>query len=505
MQQVQINEQILDRARAARQARIKLAREDPNTFVELVMRDEFTGGPIAQADCHVEWQHAAGTYDRLVLFAHVESGKTTQIAVARIIWELGNNPNMRIAIVANTYHQAEQRIRAVSEYIKNNEVVQQVFPDLKPADPWTHTHITVESDVVSKDPSLQACGVHGNILGARLDLIILDDILDYENTLTQRQREDMWNWYHSTLAGRLTHHGRVLAIGTAWHPKDIYHRWEKQPGWHVMRFPVENEKGETMWPERWPKDRIDMKRMELGPLEFARQMLCKARDDKESRFQQDWIDACMELGKGMPMLVDMEGILPEGWDGEEDAEAVEALGRLLGGGRFYTGVDLAIQRAQQSDETVMFTIFVGPDGKRRVCEVKGGKWTGPEIVDRIIDVHQRFNSIVIVENNAAQDFIIQFARERDIAIPIVPFTTGKNKAHPEFGVESLAAEICAQKWIIPNENGVVDPQVAMWIEEMLYYDPRGHTGDRLMASWFAREIARRASRKRRGVGVRIVG
>ena len=33
-------------------------------------------------------------------------------------------------------------------------------------------------------------------------------------------------------------------------------------------------------------------------------------------------------------------------------------------------------------------------------------------------------------------------------------------------------------------------EVLAWIQEMLYYDPEAHTGDRLMASWFAREAAR---------------
>ncbi len=37
------------------------------------------------------------------------------------------------------------------------------------------------------------------------------------------------------------------------------------------------------------------------------------------------------------------------------------------------------------------------------------------------------------------------------------------------------------------------PEVDAWVNEMLYYDPRSHTGDRLMASWFAREAARQGT------------
>ena len=442
-------------ARAAHKGRFALARLDCNTFTELVMRDESTGRNVVQAPCHEAWHEAADDHDRLVLFAHVESGKTNQLTIARTLWELGRNPNLRIAIVSNTYHQAEKCVGAVASYIETSDMLHAIFPDLRPGEPWTRSQVTVKSDVVKKDPSLQAVGVHGNILGARLDLVILDDILDFENTLTPRQRRDLWDWYHATLAGRLTEHARVLAIGTAWHPEDILHRWERTDGWKALRFPVVDEAGNPTWPERWSRDRIDAKRVELGPLEFARQMLCKARDDAESRFKQEWIERCLENGDGCLLSDSARDFFrkhpedaPPWWDdeGTEAEEAREALGRLLASdhdGRFFTGVDLAVQRHAAADETVLFTIYARKDGRRQVVDLQAGKWTGPEIVQRIVNTYTRFGSIVVVENNSAQDFILQFVREHGVTVPLLPFTTGKNKAHPEFGVESIAAEFAA--------------------------------------------------------------
>lgn len=500
----------------ALQATVACARADPNTFIELVMRDEFTGRPVQQAACHEAWHTAASEHDRLCLFAHIESGKTNQF-VGRVLWELGRNPNLRVALVSNTYKQAEKLVRAVAKYIEHSEALHMVFPRLKPADPWTNAYFNVECDVIKKDPSVQAVGVHGNILGARLDLVILDDILDYENTVTKRQREELVAWYQATFSGRLTSEGRVICIGTAWHPDDIMHRWEGSALWETLRFPVYDEQGRPLWPSRWPRDRIERKRIELGPLEFARQMLCKARDDNESRFKQEWIDGCLEEGDGarhatsaVEFFEENGGLRPDWWDEEEDEDVIEAVGRLLGAdhpGRFVTGVDLAVQRHSAADETSLFTIYAREDGKRQVVEIRSGKWTGPEIVNRVIDTHQRFGSIVVVENNAAQDFILQFVREQNVTVPILPFTTGKNKAHPEFGVESIAAEFAARRWVIPSHNGApVDVEVDKWIQEMLFYDPRAHSGDRLMACWFAREIARRAQGLTSDVGgVRVVG
>jgi hypothetical protein len=41
----------------------------------------------------------------------------------------------------------------------------------------------------------------------------------------------------------------------------------------------------------------------------------------------------------------------------------------------------------------------------------------------------------------------------------------------------------------------VAPQIQEWIDEMLYYQPSAHTGDRLMACWMAREAARQVRPK----------
>jgi len=456
--------------RVALKARLTaLARIDVNAFVTAVMRDESTGLPLRQAPVHAVWHDLADKNERLLMWSAIEHGKTTQLSVARTLFELGNDPTLRFAIVSNTHGQAEKIVRTISRYIEQSADLHRVFPELKPGDQWTSTKLTVRRPFVSKDPSVQAFGVHGNITGARVDRLVLDDLLDVENTRSQKLRNDLWDWYHATLEGRVTQRGRVSVIGTAYHPDDLLHRLARAPGWKAFRYPVLDDKGNPRWPERWPMERVLEKKMRLGPLEFARQMQCVARDDTEARFKREWIDRCLMRGNGRSLAFGMS-VLPPGV-------------------RTFTGVDLAVQQHSAADLTCLFTIAVHPNGDREVLCCESGRWAGPEIVQRIIDHHRRYFSVCVVENNAAQDFIIQFARGQ-FAVPIRPFTTGRNKAHPEFGIESIAAEMAGGKWIIPNNEGRSPAEIDAWLSEMLYYDPTVHTGDRLMASWFAREGAR---------------
>ena len=483
-------------AKRARQLRAVVARHDPNAFCAYVLRDERTGKPVTQAPMHERWHKLLTQHDRLVMWSHVEGGKTSQIAIGRVLYELGKDPNLRVCVVSNTSDLAQKMTRAIGQYVEKSAPLHDVFPDLipnpDPSLPWKAKALTVKRPGMgAKDPSVQATGVHGNVIGSRIDLLILDDVLDHENTHTPGPRADVLNWIKSSLFSRLTENARVWVVGNAWHPEDAMHMLEKEPRFHAVRFPVISPEGQLTWPERWSHKRIEASRADFGPLEYARQLLCQARDDTSARFKREWIDLALEAGNGVPWCENIADALDwDDLDEEERAMASESLWRLGASNvAVVTGVDLAVQRHASADETVLFTLLVHENGTRQVLNIRAGRWSGPEIVKQIEKVHRDFGGLVIVENNAAQDFILQFARERS-AVPVRPFTTGKNKAHPEFGVESIATELANGKWMLPNRNGVMHKQAQEWVTELLFYDPKEHTGDRVMASWFAREGAR---------------
>lgn len=453
-----------NRARAIRQ---ELARRDPNVFMNAVLRDEETGKPVTQAPYHCDWQDKISEHRRLVIWSHVEAGKTQQISVGRALWELGCDPSLRIVICHNTALQAAKVVRSIGQYIESNDSLHAIFPNLRPGKVWKKDTLIVERETAAKDPSVQACGLHGSILGARIDLLIIDDMLDFESTATDYMRKDTIRWIDSTLLGRMTRRGRVVFIGNAWHREDAMHVLSARGPWTGIRYPVKDEDGRSLWPDRWPVKRIAERQAELGPFEFARQMLCEARAEGASRFREEDIESCLRLGRGLK-LGHKSGL--------QDTSLLIA------------GVDLGVRR----DLSAIVVISMTGDGRKCVHSVDSGMWSAQIILEKIEETYRKWNAQIVVENNAAQDYIVQFLKEK--GVPVRPFTTGKNKAHPIYGLESIAAELARDEWIIPsNEDGTLHPEIKAWTEEMLYYDPKGHAGDRLMASWFAREGMRRYS------------
>lgn len=490
---------IIATARRVQRARVVLARRDPALFNEYVLRDEETGKPITNAPVHVS-MHATLTHaPRAVLFSHIEAGKTQSITVGRTLFELGHNPSLRVAIVSNTAGQARKIVAQIGRYIQSSNELHEIFPALQPAAPWGAEQLTVFRSTNPKEPTLTATGVHGNILGSRFDLVILDDILDYEITRTEANRAELLRWYRATLGGRITPNGRVWAVGTPWDPDDLYHVFAKTPGFVTRRFPVQDPStGALTWPGRWPLKRIEQRRHELGQVESQRQLDCVAPDGATSRFQVSWIQRCLDRGREyslIPTLRDNKGKidLPEG------CFAV-------------TGVDLGFTKEKKGAKTVFFTVLFYPNGDRQLIWIEAGDFSGPQIVIKAIEHSHRFGSVVYVENNGAQRLVLDFALDPDMVpvfraalganidpglIPIRPFQTGANKWHPTYGLESLGVEMEHGRWIIPNDGydlakqvGTIDPEVLAWCIEMKNYSRPEHTGDRMMASWFAREGGR---------------
>jgi hypothetical protein len=446
------------------------ARTDFGAFIRYVMRNEETGAPVRVHQTHLRWYEISEQYDRWIIWSYMESGKTATLSVARTLFKLGRDPTLRFAIVSATSPMAIKITNQIGRYLLQSDELHEVFPHLVPdsAMPWNTEQLTVKRPTLSKDPSVNSLGIGSNTQGARIDEAILDDAVNRANTRTAYNRTEMEDWYLKTIPGRMTHRGRIGMIGNALHPDDLMHRQSKNPRWAAYKFPILRKDGTSAWPERWPLDRIEKRKQELGPLEAESQLMCEARDDSTSRFKRDWIEACKLRGEGKSL--------------------VYALRDVPAGCRVYCGVDLGVGLKANNDLTVFFVLFIHPNGDREVLWVESGRWVATDIMSKVVDLHQRYHCIFVVESNAAQAFLVQIL-QNSTSIPIIPFNTGANKSDPSFGLEAMGAEMACTppKWIIPNQNGRSHPEVEEWIGEMLSYHPEAHSGDRLMSSWFAKE------------------
>lgn len=492
------------------------ARASIEDFYRLVIKHEITKQSLEPAPHQKVMFSFVEHHPRSVHRIPIGCGKTFGMAAVSL-WLTGNDVTQRGAILSKTQQQAAKPVGMVADYITEpalNKPLIVAFPHLRKSprsnDPWTVNKLTVERPPGIRDPTLIAVGLDGAIGGARLSWIVADDTIDLDNSSTADAREKARINLEGRILSRLDPKGaRAVFTNTPWDRQDLTYYLQEQAGWPTLQMDIygniriwnadaswmhmalqkylrpsnlqpdvyrlrehdpDPDEKTPLWPDRMTLEEIEAERKSKMPHEFARLYLCEPFDVDAARCQRDWVEKCKLRGMGLPMVRAYSGRNPT-----------------------FTGLDLGIGTQGKHDLTVFFTFELEPDGSRRILNIKSGRWSGPRIVEMITDMHQRYGSVVVVESNAAQDYIRQFAlRERRDLLIKAHTTTRANKLSEDFGVESIFTELKNEAWIIPCDvNGVCDPEVQKWINDMLYYMPHKHTGDHLMASWIARERARR--------------
>lgn len=473
---------------------IRAARDDANAFCEYCFRDDQTGLPIKQAWHHREWQRLTDEHRRLVAWFPIEHGKSTQTKM-KLCRLLGQHGDRQYAYISSKHQQGAKMVGAVGREILGNQRLREVYPNLRPQlrinnsglEEWGRTAIRVaECPRGSKDPSLVAYGIKGQILGARLHGAIIDNALDAANTRTRANREWLLSVLKDEVLGRILPGGFVWILDTAWFHDDMMHEIAKQAGWHSVRFDAEDGHGfgETLWPEQFPRERLAAKLDELGQTAYDRQFRNRPLSESMNFFKSEFWDAA--FGR-CPWL--------DSWPTDSNGRAVNGKIQLR------TGVDLATRKGESHDLTVFATV-AAEGHMRKLHNMQSGRMEGPEIIRRMVAIYRAFhrpvnlaggNAKFIVEDNAAQVYIVQMLKDAQVChalgltpgetsdIRIAGRTTTSKRRDQELGIPGVASAIEMGRW-----EFAAGEETRQLREEMKAWSPEAdHYGDRLMALWIA--------------------
>lgn len=467
-------------------------------------------------------------FRRAVVRTPVFTHKTYTV-FALLLWLIGTDVAIRTAFASRTIGMAQKVVEQLQSYISDpqlGELVRLVFPWLRVGDTKLKTEFDVERPAGIRDATCVALGVNAGREGARYNVAVVDDVQDAKTVLTQEQRDATHEFVSSSVIQRAAEgpsRDRRWVIGTPWHRDDVGHRLElkygwptlviniygevklsnvpedwasdalvdsdRRPGWKMLRHLADRPHRErTICDASWPPSEIRELERSDAPHEFARLRLCEPFSEGDARCHRDWIEACKTEGRGLAFVDEYDGINPT-----------------------YTGVDLAIghhdfaggrvrerRAGAPTDLTSVVTFEQRPDGKRRILRIDSGRWSGPEILE-VIERHAlNYGSVVSVESNAAQAYLVQFLNERRSSKGHSyrirsHHTTLANKIDKDFGVESVFADVHERRYVFPcSADGEVHEELAELFDEMIMYrPPPAHTGDRLMALWIAALAARR--------------
>lgn len=517
--------------------RAQEAREDPTKFLAFVMRAEDTGEPIEPADHQIVMLDFLVQHRAACVLTAVDHAKTFTSA-ALVLWLLGHNPRLRIALLGDAEEQPKKVLKVIRTMIEQSAELRLVFPSLRKTtrdgEPWTDSDITVERGPGIKDSSVCARGLESSLIpGSRWDVAILDDFVNDENVRTPERRD----WQHSLVQKRCVprvdkNHGRIYLLSNAWHEDDSFQRHAKvwpcltmrvdgtiliknAPTWDSPLIrpaddrPAEDPNAEyrliahdpdptneqTLWPERFSRETIAKIREQMLPEAFAQTYMCICRDYSQSLCRPEYIAKAQQIGRELQIHPDVYKAYGGFHRRKEDVRIP------CGQGLVFIGVDMAFSKQSSADESAIFTFMVLPGAIRLPLWIEHGRWGAEELEQRVLDHHERYQpSAFAVENVAAQEHVRQFLQRVDKTMPIKPYTTDAKKHNVFFGVPSIFAEFAAGAWAFPNQEGRMRPELQKFADQCLGYAPSDHTGDLLMAAYFASEMAKKFGALARNLG-----
>ncbi len=274
------------------------AEESLSTFIRLVAPHRVLGL------CHEEliswWTRDESKSHQLILMPR-DHQKSALVAY-RVAWEITKNPAMTILYISSTANLAEKQLKFIKD-ILTSHVYRRYWPEMVNIDEgkrekWTSSEISVDHPYRKKegvrDPTIFTAGLTTSITGLHCNLAVLDDVVVQENAYTREGREKVKSQY-SLLASIETTDAREWAVGTRYHPDDLYSALiemgielededglgtELEPVYEVFQREVEDlgdGTGEFLWPRQ---QRADGKW--FG---FNNEILAKKRAQYLDRFQ----------------------------------------------------------------------------------------------------------------------------------------------------------------------------------------------------------------------------
>lgn len=228
---------------------------------------------------------------RSMVLAPRGAGKSTITSVIYPIWRLIRNPELRILIVSASQAQSVSFLREIKGHLEKNPALKFIFGAFRnQKSKWTDIEVEIlQRRHITKEASITVYGIFGALIGRHYDLIILDDVVDQENSRTEAQRLKIDEWFKMSLSPTLEPGGQMVVVGTRYHTQDMYGRFGEgvYKDDHLLIRAIEGN--ESFWPDFFPLKWLEEKKMEIGTAAFNAQYQNDPQHMTGGIFKREWL------------------------------------------------------------------------------------------------------------------------------------------------------------------------------------------------------------------------
>jgi predicted phage terminase large subunit-like protein len=376
----------------------------------------------------------SGECKRLMIAMPPRHGKSQMGSYLFPAYLMGKKPDSKLIVGSHTAELAQRFGRMIRNLVAD-ERYKELFPDFllsadsKAAGRWDTSH-GGEAFFIGKGGAMTGRG--GNV-------VILDDILDEQDALSNTAMENTWEWYQSGPRQRLQPNGAIIVINTRWKTDDLSGRLLKLQGgikadkWEILEFPAILPSGGPLWPEYWKLEELEAVKHTIGLQKWNAQWQQTPTADEGAIFKREWWQR---------------------WKPEEPP-LVEYI---------IQSYDTAYSKKETADYSVITTwgVFV-PDQDSGpniiLLDVKKGRWDFPELKRIAREEYKNWNPDNVLIEAKATGITLQQELRR-VGIPVTMYSPGGRRAGQD--------KVSRANSIAPIlESGMVWAPETEWADELI--------------------------------------
>jgi predicted phage terminase large subunit-like protein len=275
-----------------RRSALKKAQQNPIEFAKYVYPG-FKVGPHHKKLAKIFEDVLAGKKKRVIINIAPRMGKSEFSSYLFPAFYLGQDPTKKIIMATHTAGLSEDFGRRVRNLIESEEY-KEVFPDTivaddqKAAGKWS----------TGAGGQYYAVGVGGALAGRGADLFVIDDPHSEQDIKANSRAtfDNAWSWFQTGPLQRLMPGGAIIVIMTRWSLVDLTGRLvnftiqnpEAEP-WEVVELPAILPSGKSLWPEQWPLEQLEAKKLQMDPRYWNAQYMQNPTGDTSAVIKRsDW-------------------------------------------------------------------------------------------------------------------------------------------------------------------------------------------------------------------------
>ncbi len=353
------------------------------------------------------------------------SGKSTSCTICYTIMRILQDRNIRMLIASRAMDQSKAFLTEIKHNLQK-EALTDIFGELR-GDKWDETQMEVAGRTRKfKEHTLTIASSDGTVVSKHFNEIICDDIIDKKNSRTEGTRQQVLDFFYTSLIPTLEPGGHMRMVGTRYNPEDIYGYLKENDdkfSQNIFVIPAlynmhtgepadieEDAEGNitvssdvvSYDPVRFPKEDLLIKRKSMPISAFECQFMNRTQFMEGTYFKEDWMQEYDELPEDLVTKYDL---------------------------RVWTGVDLAISDKEENDEFAIVTIGVSPKSfEIYVLDYLSGRYTINQQKMLVGNIYDEWKPMrVFIESNAYQAALAGAVYDMFPHIPTMKVYTTKDK------------------------------------------------------------------------------